>query len=96
MKNLGLKISLIALNLSYSIFISYRVDQTFRRTEKFPEAMVAEKFLFLILLILILFNFIFEKRILKNKKYQISFTLLILDFIMISPILYFTINELLW
>ena len=94
MKYWLLKISLIFINIFFSLFINYQVDRTFRIKEAFPTAVEVEKFWFLFLFGLMIFNFIYEKKILKHRKYKLAFILLLVDFLIILPIMYFTINEL--
>jgi hypothetical protein len=89
-----LKAILILLNVFYSIYFDYRVFRIFRIREQFPKAIKDESFWFLLLILLIIFNFIFEKRILKYQKTKISIILLCVNFLIILPIIYFTINEL--
>ncbi|SHK64023.1 hypothetical protein SAMN05444371_3116 [Epilithonimonas mollis] len=88
------KVILILLNVFYSIYFDYRVFKTFRVREEFPKAIKDESFWFLLLILLIIFNFIFEKQILKHTKRKVSIILLFVNLIIILPIIYFTINEL--
>jgi len=89
-----LKVILISLNVIYSIYFDYRVFRTFKIREQFPKAVKDESFWFLVLILLIIFNFIFEKQFLEHTKRKISIILLFVNFIIVLPIIYFTINEL--
>ena len=95
MRNRFLEIILILFNLFYAGFVTYRVNHTFWRVETFPQAVIVQKLLFIILILLIVSNFIYERKLLKHKTYKLAITLLCLDFLIILPVLYFTINELL-
>jgi hypothetical protein len=94
MKYWLLKIGLILFNIFYSFYFDYRVFKTFRVREEFPTAVKDESFWFLVLILLIIFNFIFEKQFLKHTKRKMSIILLFVNFIIVLPIIYFTINEL--
>lgn len=93
MKYWFLKIGLILINIFFSIYFDYRVFKTFKFEEEFPKAVKAESFWFLLLILLIIFNFTFEKRILKYQKTKISVILLCINFLIILPILLLTIND---
>ena len=44
-------------------------------------------------LVLIILNFRFEKKIFKHQNYYLSLSLIFVDFLILLPIIFFTINE---
>ncbi len=88
-----MKTAWIFLNISLAIMINYKVLAVFKIIESFPKAVVSEQFWIYLLIFLIILNFIFEKQILKRQNYFLSLTLLVIDFLILSPIIFFTINE---
>lgn len=88
-----MKIGLIFINIFLVIFINYKVFAVFKVIESFPKAFFAEQFWIYLLLILIILNFRFEKKIFKHQNYYLSLSLIFVDFLILLPIIFFTINE---
>ncbi|KQR94594.1 hypothetical protein ASG01_01550 [Chryseobacterium sp. Leaf180] len=85
---------LVLGNILFPLLFAVVIERAFRRWESFIKAFLHEIVWFLFLFLLMIFNFYYEKKVIGNRKFKLSFALLTVDFLIISPFIYFTLNEL--